>query len=80
MNTKQTKEMMKALDFIVQEKGISKEYVVEALESAIANAYKKEEGVANVKARFSPTTGELRLFTFKTVVEEVNNEELEISL
>ncbi len=80
MNTKQTREMMKALDFIVQEKGISKECVIEALESAIANAYKKEEGVANVKAKFSTTTGELRLFTFKTVVEEVNNEELEISL
>ena len=80
MNTKQTKELMKALDFIVQEKGISKDYVVEALESAIANAYKKEEGITNVKAKFSVTTGELRLFTFKTVVEEVNNEALEISL
>lgn len=79
MNTKQMKEMMKALDFIVQEKGISKEYVIEALESAIANAYKKEEGVSNVKARFSDVTGELRLFTYKTVVEEVNNEDLEIS-
>mgnify|MGYP002726857104 CR=1 FL=1 len=33
--------MMKALDFIVQEKGISKDIIFEAMELALLTAYKK---------------------------------------
>lgn len=80
MNTKQAKELLNALDNISKEKGISKDYIIEALEAAIANAYKKEEGVNNVKAKFDPYSGNVRLFTFKNVVDEVANENLEISL
>ena len=45
MNSKQTKEFMKALDAIVAEKGIDKAIVIEAMEAAMANAYKKNEGM-----------------------------------
>ena len=41
MNSKQAKEFMKALDDIVKEKGIDKSIIIEGMEAAMANAYKK---------------------------------------
>lgn len=80
MNSKQAKEFIKALDAIVAEKGLDKEFFIEAMEAAMANAYKKEYGVPNVKAKVNGETGEIRLFTFLTVVEEVTDEDTQISL
>ena len=80
MNAKQMKEFMKALNSIVEEKGIDKQIVIEAMEQAMAAAYKKNEGVSNVEAKVDPETGDIRLYSFRTVVEEVNNPETEISL
>ncbi len=80
MNSKQAKDFIKALDALVLEKGIDKSIVIEGMEAAMANAYKKNNGVTNVKAKVNPETGEIRLFTFKTVVEEVEDSETQISL
>ena len=74
MNSKQTKEFIKALDALVAEKGIDKTIVIEAMEAAMANAYKKEEGISNVKSRVNGETGDIRLYTFKTVVESADDE------
>ena len=70
MNSKQAKEFIKALDALVAEKGIDKDIVIEAMETAMANAYKKNNGITNVKATVNPDNGQIRLFTFKTVVSE----------
>ena len=51
MNSKQAKEFIKALDALVAEKGIDKALVIEAMEAAMANAYKKNEGISNVKSK-----------------------------
>ena len=75
MNSKQAKEFIKALDALVAEKGIDKAIVIEAMEAAMANAYKKNEGVSNVKAKVNGETGDIRLYTYKTVVELNNDEE-----
>ena len=80
MNQKQMKEFMKALDAIIEEKKIDKKVVVEAFEQAMAAAYKKESGIPNVTAKSDTETGDVKLYTYRTVVEEVNNEETEISL
>ena len=80
MNTKQMQEFKRALDAMESEKGIDRNIIIEAMEAAMANAYKKNEGISNAKARVNGDTGEIRLFTYKTVVEEVNDPELEISL
>ena len=80
MNQKQMKEFMKALDAIIEEKKIDKKVVVEAFEQAMAAAYKKESGLPNVTAKTDTETGDVKLYTYRTVVEEVNNEETEISL
>ena len=74
MNSKQAKEFIKALDALVAEKGIDKQLVIEAMEAAMANAYKKNEGVSNVKAKVNGDNGDIRLYTFQTVVEEVDEE------
>ena len=79
MNSKQAKEFIKALDALVAEKGLDKAYIVEAMEAAMANAYKKNEGIPNVKARVNENTGEIKLYTYKTVVD-VNASEEEFEL
>lgn len=80
MNSKQAKEFMKAVDAMVAEKGIDKAIIIEAMEAGMANAYKKNTGMANVKAKVNPKTGQIKLYTYKTVVEEVIDEDTQISL
>lgn len=75
MNSKQAKEFIKAVDSLVAEKGIDKKIVIEGMEVAMANAYKKNTGIQNVKATVNPETGQIRLFTYKTVVEAIDEED-----
>lgn len=74
------KEFLTALDAIVKEKGIDKAQVLEAMELALASAYKKHTGKTNGKAKVNPVTGEIKVYSYVTVVEEVTNPEMEISL
>src|SRR5690606_7802108 len=74
-------ELLNALDEIVKEKGISKEILLEAIESALLSAYKKDYGSKeNVRISMQKETGKVQIFARKEVVEEVKNEALEISL
>lgn len=75
MNSKQAKEFIKAVDSLVAEKGIDKKIVIEGMEAAMSNAYKKNTGIQNVKATVNPETGQIRLFTYKTVVEAIDEED-----
>lgn len=80
MNKKQMKEFMKALNTIVEEKGINRQIVIEAMEQAMAAAYKKKGGPA--RCTVNPETGEIKLFSVRTVVEDENfrDEKSQISL
>lgn len=80
MNKKQMKEFMNALNAIVAEKGIDKNIVIEAMEQAMAAAYKKKGGPA--RCVVNPETGEIKLFSVRTVVEDENfrDERSQISL
>lgn len=80
MNSKQIKEFLTALDSIIKEKEIDKSIVIEAMEQAMVAAFKKKTGNPNGKCTVNPETGEIRLCSFKTVVEEVNDDRIEISL
>ena len=66
-----------AIKQISDEKGIPQEQIVEALEAALAAAYRKDFGEKNqnVKVEFDIKTGESRVFDIKTVVEDVAEEE-----
>lgn len=68
MNKKQMKEFMTALNAIVAEKGIDKQIVIEAMEQAMAAAYKKKGGPA--RCTVNPDTGEIKLFSVRTVVDD----------
>lgn len=80
MNKKQMREFMKALDAIVVEKGIDRGIVIEAMEQAMAAAYKKKGGPA--RCVVNPETGEIKLFSIRTVVEDeyFKDEKSQISL
>nr|HPJ22582.1 transcription termination factor NusA [Clostridia bacterium] len=74
-------ELMDAIRQIERERGIDSELLVEALEKALESAYKKNSGVAfDVNVELNRETGEINVMRIKTVVEEVMDEDTEISL
>ncbi len=66
------KELSKALKHVAEEKGLEPEKVLEAIESSVAAAYKKEyaERGAIVKCKLDMKTGELSFWQVKIVVDE----------
>src|SRR3989338_7441584 len=60
-----------AIDQICEEKGISKEKVMETIEVAIAAAYKKDYGHKgqNIRALFDLATGTVKIFQVKQVLD-----------
>ena len=60
------------IDQICEEKGISRDKVLETIEIAIAAAYKKDYGHKgqNIMAKFNLETGDLKLFQVRLVVDE----------
>ena len=65
------KEFKKALDNIVKEKDIDPEIVYSAMELALTSAYKKNfNSKTNVKVLFDRETGEIKVYSYLTVVED----------
>jgi len=75
-------ELIRALEQLEEERGISKAVLLEAVESALVSAYKKNFGGTgqNVRVEVDPKTGEIRVFSVKTVVERVQDPATELSL
>ncbi|CCY79816.1 transcription terminator [Mycoplasma sp. CAG:877] len=74
------KEFKKALDNIVKEKNIDPEVVYEAMELALTSAYKKNfNSKTNVKVLFDRATGEIKVYSYLTVVpdDKMTKEEYE---
>ncbi len=71
-----------ALTQLAAEKNLPKEVVIDAVEAALASAFKKEiqGGGANILAKVNPVTGEVQVFAIKTVVEEVTDPRAELTL
>ncbi len=84
MKNVDVKELIAVMDELEKERGISKDYLVEALEEALVKAYKQnfdvDEGSENVKVTIDKITGEMHVYSVKEVVEELPVPELEISL
>lgn len=75
------KELIGALDALEKEKGIKKEIVIEAMEAALVSAYKRNYGQAqNVEVDFNDKKGNITVYAVKTVVEEVADDRMEVSL
>lgn len=76
------KDFFAALDELEAERGIKKEVFIEALQNALAVAYRKQYAEKNgkVEVRLNPEKGTIRFFALRTVVEEVQDKDSEISL
>ena len=74
-------DFMNAIDDLVKEKGITKELLMDAIESALVAAYKKNYGTAqNVRVVFEDGMEGIEVLMRKDVVEEVEDEFTQISL
>jgi len=75
------KDLLLAIGQMANEKGIDKEVLFEALESAVLSGFKKTKGGPdNLRVHLDRHTGELRLLARKRVVAEPEDAELEIGL
>lgn len=74
-------EFINALNEIEKEKGVPKEVIFNALESALISSYKKNFGTSqNVEVQIDKENGDIGLYSVKDVVEEVLDPNLEISI
>ncbi|MCL5058085.1 MAG: transcription termination factor NusA [Actinobacteria bacterium] len=77
MNT----EFLEALNDLEKEKGIAVGVLLEAIEAALLSAYKRNFGsLQNARVSIDRDTGEFKVYSQRTVVEEVSDPRLEISL
>lgn len=75
------KDFFLALEALEQEKGISKEYFLEALQAALATAYKRNFDTPKpVEVELKPEKYSINIYAYQTVVSEVVDPDSEISL
>ena len=67
-------EFLKAVDGIVKEKNIDANIVFEAMETALTTAFKKNYGKSNSKVLINRDTGEIKVYSYITVVPDVIEE------
>ena len=74
-------ELLEALDELQNEKGITKDYMIESLKLALEAAYKKNyETGEEVNVDINEDTGVISVYALKKVVSEVENPDTEITL
>jgi len=74
-------EVIEALEKIVREKGMDREFVIQTLKDGLLSAAKKKYGnVENIEVELDEDTGEITMQATKTVVESVADPLLEIGL
>jgi N utilization substance protein A len=74
-------DLAKVLDQVSREKGVERETLIRTLEEAVRTAARKKLGQNyDLEINFNDEMGEIEIFEFKEVVENVTNESLEISL
>ena len=64
-----SKEFKLAVENLSKEKGIDKDVIFDAMELALTSAYKKNyHSLSNVRVDINRETGEIKIFSYKTVV------------
>lgn len=75
------KEFIEAIEDLEREKHMSKDMLIEAIESALVSAYKKNYGTSqNVRVSIDRTNGDIDVFMRRDIVEEVEDEFSQCSL
>ena len=59
----------KAMDVLENERGIHHQTLIDALELALTSAYKKNFHIPNSRVEIDSDTGQIKVFSYKTVVE-----------
>lgn len=81
MTNKETVEFFEALKLLAKEKGIDPEYLIERIQAAIVVAVKKDfGGKENIFVTMNSEESEFSVSLRKTVVEEVEDPDLELTL
>jgi len=76
-----SKDFFQALDDFEAERKIKKEVFIEALETALTSAYNKNYGEAkSAIVKLNPEKNTIKVYSYKTVVDEVADPDKEISL
>ena len=76
-------EFMLAFNEVLEEKGLPKNVVLEALEAAMVSAYRRAVNASTaqlVEAKIDPETGEVTVFAEKEVVDSVQDNRTEVTL
>ena len=75
------KELILSLEELEKERGIKKDYLLEAIETALVTAYKRNfDSLENVKVVMDRQTGATHVYSIKEVMKKANDDVLEISL
>ena len=65
-----SKDLKKAIKLLCDEKGINEDVIYEALELALTSAYKKNyNSLQNVRVDINRETGDIKVYSYKTVVD-----------
>ena len=76
-------ELQIAFNEIAQMRALPSDIVLDALQSALVSAYRKDTGASSaqaIEAEIDPTTGRAKVFVEKEVVEDVLSEATEVTL
>jgi len=72
-------DLARLIDAVHREKNIPRDGLIEVLESAMVAAGRKRYGLErDLEAQYNEDLGEVELFEFRTVVDEIDNDELQI--
>ena len=70
-----SKEFVKALKNICEEKSISEDVIFEGMTTALQKAYTKETGLPNIRIEINKDTGEIKGYSYQKVVTEYTDGE-----
>jgi N utilization substance protein A len=74
-------DIKRVIEQVSRDRGIDREVLIKTMEEALKSAARKKFGVSvDIEVRYNEEIGELEVFQFKDVVEEVTEPDLQISL
>jgi N utilization substance protein A len=74
-------DVKRVIEQVSRDKGIDRQVLIKALEEALGSAARKKFGTkVDIEVQYNDATGEIEVFQFKNVTEEVTEPDIQISL
>ena len=74
-------DIKRVIDQVSRDKGINREVLIKAVEEALESAARKKFGTkVDIEVQYNDATGEIEVFQFKDVTEEITEPDIQISL